>query len=308
MDTLIIPNWHPLLVHFTVALITVSAVFFVLAKIVSEKAEAFQTVAKWTLWVGAGLSLLTVAAGIGAYNSVNHDDVAHVVMKQHRLWAFVTMVAILIVAIWVWRAKAIGSLIVAACIGLVGLVGATGYLGSELVYRHGLGVMRLPAAAGGEGHKHAEGEGHDNKMPTAEESSHEHAGSEGHSESVTAIATNPVDVAAALSGAIKGGDHAAIDALMADDILILEGGHAQTSKADYMAGHMLSDMAFLVDINSEFISQEVGLEGDLAWVVTHSRMQGTYKEKPIDMPSREFLLMRKAGMGWKIIQVQWDQK
>jgi len=65
METLIIPNWHPLLVHFTVALVTVSAAFFVMSKVNKDKAETFILVAKWTLWVGAGFTVFTVLAGFG---------------------------------------------------------------------------------------------------------------------------------------------------------------------------------------------------------------------------------------------------
>jgi len=94
MENFIIPNWHPFLVHFTVALICISAVFFVISRVHPDKAESFTLVAKWTLWVGAGLTLFTVLAGFSAFGSVNHDDVAHVVMKVHRNWALATATAI----------------------------------------------------------------------------------------------------------------------------------------------------------------------------------------------------------------------
>jgi len=231
-------------------------------------------------------------------------------MKTHRNWAVGTGIAILLVAIWSFRTTEVSNMMIAASLVLAGLVGATGYLGSELVYRHGLGVMRLPATTG-EGHDHAGGGDHSHDKtetaPIQEATPHEHGEGEGHEHAAEAT-ISPAGVAAALSAAIKSGDHETVSALMADDVLILEGGHAQASKADYMSGHMLSDMAFLAGIDSELISQDVGLAGDTAWVVTHSRMRGSYKEKPIDMPSREFLLMRKSGADWKIIQVQWDQK
>lgn len=350
MDNLIIPNWHPLLVHFTVALITVSAIFFVLSKTIKSKADTFERVAKWTLWTGAGITVFTILAGFGAYNSVAHDDVAHKVMKVHRTWALVTGAAILLVAIWNLRAKAVSNAMVVASLLIAGLVGATGYLGAELVYRHGLGVMRLPDTSGeghahegggdhdhGEAkseeapHEHAEGEGHDEAKP--EEAPHEHAEGEGHGEAdakpeekghahadggghehgdsgdaATRDAADPAVISDALHAALKNGNAEAVGLLLADDVLILEGGHAQTSKAEYMAGHMKSDMAFLPNIESEILSREVGQAGDVAWVTTHSKISGTYKDKAIEGTSREFLLLKRVGKGWKIALVQWGDK
>jgi len=348
MDDLIIPNWHPMLVHFTVALITVSAIFFVLSKTVKSKAETFERVAKWTLWTGAGITVFTILAGFGAYNSVAHDDVAHKVMKVHRTWALVTGVAILLVTIWNLRAKTVSSTMVAASLVIAGLVGATGYLGAELVYRHGLGVMRLPDTSGeghahegggdhdhgeatseeaphehgeGEGHdeakpeeaphEHAEGEGHDEAAAKPAEKSHEHAEAGGHdhgnSDEGASAAVDPAAISDALFAALKSGDAEAVSMLLADDVLILEGGHAQTSKAEYMAGHMKSDMAFLPNIDNETISREVGNAGEVAWVTTHSKNSGSYKGEAIDGASREFLLLKRTDKGWKIAVVQWGE-
>jgi len=320
MDTILIPNWHPLLVHFTVALVTMSAVFFILSKMIKDKSDTFALVGKWLLWVGAGITVLTVFAGIDAYNSVAHDDVAHKVMKVHRTWALITGAAIVLVAVWVWKSKTVSMAIVAASLVLAGMVGATGYLGAELVYRHGLGVMRLPETSGEghahegvddhdhdtvaaakpeEDHKHAEGEGHGDTaaMPkeavAPKEKDHNH--SDGDHETPPRATTDPAVVADALYAALKNGDATAVSLLLADDVMILEGGHAQTSKADYMAGHMKSDMAFLPNIERELLSREASQAGDAAWVTTFSKSTGTYKGKAIDSVSREFLVMKRAG-------------
>jgi len=276
--------------------------------VVKNKADTFILVAKWTLWTGAAITVLTVIAGLDAYGSVAHDDTAHAVMKDHRTWALSTGAAILLTAIWVWRAKAISTAIIAMSVILAGMVGATGYLGAELVYRHGIGVMRLPDVAG-EGHDHEEGGDHDHDHDTAEakpEEDHEHEGGVGHGSNQTGPA-GPGEVSDALFAALKSGDEATISKLLADDVLILEGGHAQLSKADYMAGHMKSDMEFLAGINNEIISREASEAGDLAWVTTYTRSSGTFKRKPINTTSREFMTMRRIEGVWKITLIQWGK-
>lgn len=324
MDQLIIPNWHPLLVHFTVALSVTAAVFLLLSKIWTGKQEPLATTGKWTLWAAAFVTILTIMAGIAAYGSVAHDDVAHVVMKTHRLWALITAGALLLTAFWAWRAKAVSAALVAASLLVAALVGGTGYLGAELVYRHGLGVMRLPDTSGA-GHNHAGGAGQDHDHGPAEAGkehshdeghdqddaaapAHDHDGGHEHGDMAAAVPADPAAVADALKTALKAGDADAVDALLADNVLILEGGHAQTSKADYMGGHMKSDMAFLPNIEIELLSREVGQSGDLAWVVSHTRSTGSYKDKRVDITSREFLLLRRQGETWKIGLIEWADK
>jgi len=306
MANMLIPNWHPLLVHFTIALITVSAVFFVVARMSKDKADTFNLIAKWMLWVGAGITVLTVIAGIDAYNSVAHDDVAHKVMKAHRTWALSTGAAILLTAIWVWRAKTISTAMVAMSVILAGMVGSTGYLGAELVYRHGLGVMRLPNSAG-QDHKHEGGDDHEHsETAAAPKEGADHAEGEGHGDTQP-DAESPAGISDALFAALKRGDADTVSNLLADDVMILEGGHAQTSKADYMAGHMLSDMKFLAEIDNEVLSREASEAGDIAWVTTHTRSTGFFKRKPVNTTSREFLMMKCVDGSWKVTHIQWSK-
>lgn len=324
MNDLIIPNWHPLLVHFTIALVVTSSVFFVLSKIVAGKADTFALVGRWTLWSAALVTLLTLLAGWQAFNSVAHDDVAHAVMKTHRFWALITAGALFLLALWCWRAKEVSTLIVAGSLVVTGLVGITGYLGAELVYRHGLGVMRLPDTSG-VGHSHADGGDHDHDDATAENETHEHTDHDhdavppedeahahaDHDHGGVAEAAVPVDPAAisdAFLAALQSGDEQAVDKLLTDDVLIIEGGHAQSSKAAYMAGHMKSDMKFVPHMSFEILSCETGQSGDRAWIVTFSRSAGTYNGKDYDNNGREFMLLRREGEDWKIALIDWAEK
>ena len=71
----IIPNWHPLFVHFTVALLSISVSLFMLAWVLKEHRWRTQWLhaAHWNLWLGAGFAVATVTAGWFAFNSVVHD-------------------------------------------------------------------------------------------------------------------------------------------------------------------------------------------------------------------------------------------
>lgn len=164
----IIPNWHPLFVHFTVSSLSLASIFYVLAYAVRNKPvyEKVKTFADWNLWIGSGFAVVTAIAGWFAYNSVAHDTPSHVAMTDHRNWALATLVLFLVIAVWAaFRNRALKKVnvgfIVVALIAFT-LLGSAAWRGGEAVYRYGLGVMSLPVVeVGSDGHNHEHaGDGH----------------------------------------------------------------------------------------------------------------------------------------------------
>lgn len=174
----IIPNWHPIFVHFSVGLLLTAAAFHVAAVITGRETlkQTFTIVANWNLWVGTVVTVATVTAGWIAFNSVEHDTPSHLAMLEHRNWALVTFAAFLAVGLWsLFRAKKHAPIQwpLTIAVGVAGLLLiSTAWHGGELVYRHGLGVMSLPNP---DEHAHAAGAGHDHGGEDHEhESTHEH--------------------------------------------------------------------------------------------------------------------------------------
>lgn len=163
----IIPNFHPLFVHFTVALFMLSVGLFVVTPFMRPLLrEQWQTVARWALWFGAGLTVITGLTGLDAYNTVAHDAPSHAAMTDHRNWAIATMALFLTLAAWsiirVRRRQALGTVFVVAMVIAGGVLASTAWRGGELVYRYGLGVMSLPKGEEEEGdsHEHEAGADH----------------------------------------------------------------------------------------------------------------------------------------------------
>jgi uncharacterized membrane protein len=177
----IIPNWHPMFVHFTVGLLSIAVLLSVVAQLLSAGTlrEQCQLVASWNLWIGAGFTVLTVVAGVIAYNSVAHDTPSHEAMTLHRNWALVTATLFITLAIWLWQrvkaGKGLNTILLIALLVGGGLLVSTAWLGGEAVYRHGLGVMSLPKTDSHD-HEHANGGDHGDTTGMADT----HDNSDGH--------------------------------------------------------------------------------------------------------------------------------
>ena len=82
----IIPNWHPIFVNFTIALLTMSVIFYWVGRFSPSKSlqQELIIVGRWCLWSAAIITIITVILGFYAYYTVTHEDLAHVVMTTHR--------------------------------------------------------------------------------------------------------------------------------------------------------------------------------------------------------------------------------
>lgn len=304
----IIPNWHPIFVHFTVALLSISVALH-LAVLVFREANwrgAALTVARWNLGLGIAFALLTLASGYYAFFTVDHDDPAHLAMKIHRNWALATFAIFGFLGVWHWfelRGQENVKQTFTALMVLGGLLLAiTAWRGGGLVYEHGLGVQSLPEVSG-EGHDHGDG-GHDEAPPEAISSvGHDHGDDQEHE--MAMASDGPAGAINAFHMALSSGDKEAVLAALAAEAVIYESGFVEASRDAYASHHMGSDMAFLQAMETTVTAQTVHAMGDMAMVLTESRLTGTYKEKAVDRISLETAILHKAGDGWEIIHLHW---
>ncbi|WP_426615185.1 DUF2231 domain-containing protein [Bradyrhizobium sp. McL0616] len=143
----IIPNWHPIFVHFTIALYAVAAALYALAQIAGGRSWAGVVVAaaRINLWTGAALSILTVIAGIDAFFTVHHDASQAVFMTDHRRWAIATAVIWWFIAVLeaarAFQGKKAHLAVAFLLVVAVAPLAVTGWKGGELVYRNRIGIV-----------------------------------------------------------------------------------------------------------------------------------------------------------------------
>ena len=110
----------------------------------------------------------------------------------------------------------------------------------------------------------------------------------------------------AFHSALRRGDTQAAAALLANDVLIFEGGGVERSKAEYESHHLGADAEYSKAVPSVLTRRSGEANGAMAWIASVGRTTGTYNGKPVDRLTAETLVLRRIGRGWKIVQIHWS--
>lgn len=344
----IIPNWHPIFVHFTVAILSLIGViqlclYFLKSSPLKTSLEHTQ---KWLVGFGVFAVIATATTGLLAYYSVNHDGPSHIAMTDHRNWGLFTAILFLVSSmLFIVKNKGLKNLARFGFVLVTALVTVTAFKGGEIVYRYGLGVMSMPQVTGeGHAHEHADGQGHgdvavggmnkDVSDVNHEDTEHGHRhgnvssevepveatlvphghdNSDGHHDKKDPMMfsgqeTEVGKLVVEFHNALENGNATRVRELLDDNILIFEGGGVERSAEQYASHHMLSDMAFLKAIDIKVLEQQVKVNGDSAVSMSRSKMKGNYKEKEMDIDSMETMVLNKKNGQWKITHLHWSNK
>jgi ketosteroid isomerase-like protein/mono/diheme cytochrome c family protein len=167
-----------------------------------------------------------------------------------------------------------------------------------------------PDEHGHSGEAHAgEAAGHSHEHEPEEGVMHTHADGprERHPAPNTAAAP-AVAVVEQFSSALKAGDLKRAGRFLADDVVILESGGAERSRAEYLGGHAEHDAAFLKGAEIHVTRRTARAEGPLAWVATESELHATDNGKTLTLLSTETMLLKKTGDGWRIVHIHWSSR
>jgi uncharacterized membrane protein len=142
----LVPGWHPVIVHFPLALIVMAACSFSAARVLraAHTAETLAIVGTWTLGAGALGLLFALGTGLAAVIDLQVGAAAHQAISSHVKSAILT--AVLVLATAVWRVAGASAetrpswgFMLVLWMATVSLT-VTGYRGGQNVYRYGVGV------------------------------------------------------------------------------------------------------------------------------------------------------------------------
>ena len=149
----ILPGWHPMVVHFPLALVVTATALLSAARLVrrERRAALLATVGTWNLCLGAAAALFALGTGLAAALGLDVGAAAHQAISLHVKWAFSTSAVLVMLAVWRGAGCAQESrpswiftmVLLAATAALI----MTGYRGGQNVYRFGVGVEQQTMAS-----------------------------------------------------------------------------------------------------------------------------------------------------------------
>ena len=107
--------------------------------------------------------------------------------------------------------------------------------------------------------------------------------------------------------ALASGDSLAALELLHADVVIYEGGHAETLE-QYRSGHLRSDIALAAAVPRTTISDHVLISGDVALCTSEYTARGRFRNRDIDSHGTETMVLLRTAGGWKIRHIHWSSR
>lgn len=112
----------------------------------------------------------------------------------------------------------------------------------------------------------------------------------------------------AFFAALSAGDLDRAGAQLDESAVVLEGGAAEHSAAEYLGGHAKGDAEFLRGSRQVLRRRTARASGDLAWVASESDLRVEKDGKPMLLASAETMVLRSGPSGWKIVHIHWSSR
>jgi uncharacterized membrane protein len=143
-----LPEWHPMAVHFPLALTVTGALALSAARVLPPERHGatLAVVGTWNLCLGAVGALLALGTGLAAVATLEIAPPARAAVGLHVKWAIFTIGALALLAVWRGAGVDANSRPSRAFLVILWAVTAalivTAYRGGQNVYRYGVGVTQ----------------------------------------------------------------------------------------------------------------------------------------------------------------------
>lgn len=120
------------------------------------------------------------------------------------------------------------------------------------------------------------------------------------------VATEVGKTIAQFHQALKSGNRVTARALLANKVTIFEGGGVEKSADEYAEHHMLADMKYLAEINTQVLDHQIKVIGNIAYSMSRSKLTGQFQGKDINSEGMETMVLLKEADKWKIVHIHWS--
>jgi uncharacterized membrane protein len=144
-----LPGWHPLVVHFPLALILVSAALLLAGRMLrnASLAATVATVGTWNLCLGAVAAVFALGTGLAGMIDLNAGAAARQAISLHMRWALFTTLALVLLAVWRGAGTTQESrpswIFIVVLLAASAALAFTGYRGGKNVFEFGVGVKKI---------------------------------------------------------------------------------------------------------------------------------------------------------------------
>lgn len=134
--------FHPAAVHFPIAFLFLGFAAGAAAHL-RRGPPWLGNAASLLLWLGAAAVWAALGLGLLAQESAPHVPAAWETLEDHESLAWASAAAFTVLSVWRWRRPgAAPRLFLILWLAACGLLTATAFEGGELVFKHGMGVIR----------------------------------------------------------------------------------------------------------------------------------------------------------------------
>ena len=147
-----LPEWHPMAVHFPLALTVTGALALSAARVAPPERQGatLAVVGTWNLCLGALGAMFALGTGLAAVASLELAPAARAAVALHVKWAIFTSAALVLLAVWRGagadpKSRPSRTFLVILWVVAAALI-VTAYRGGQNVYRYGVGTLQSPLA------------------------------------------------------------------------------------------------------------------------------------------------------------------
>jgi uncharacterized membrane protein len=143
----ILPGWHPLVVHFPLALVVTAMLLLLASRLLRGEryVSTIATVGTWNLCLGALAALFALGTGLAAVLDLHVGAAARQAISLHMRWAMMSTLMLVLLGVWRGAGNAPQSrpswLFVLVLLAATAALLVTGYRGGQNVFRFGVGVL-----------------------------------------------------------------------------------------------------------------------------------------------------------------------